>query len=149
MRLYQEHIQQLGFALGAFPVRDWFWQRVPTCTTPLSFVAVLGMGLEAANLEHSPRFATWFAKAGDHQGAKLQQRIAKEEVAHVRFAVRWFNEWSTAHDFDAWRAALPLPLSPLLMRGKTINRQLRQKAGMSLDFIDALANYRAEPRGRS
>src|SRR5690606_31833324 len=54
MGLYQAHIESLGFRLGDFEVRDWFWHRVPTCHNPTMFVALLGMGLEAANLEHAP-----------------------------------------------------------------------------------------------
>ncbi|MEM7519239.1 MAG: DUF455 family protein, partial [Planctomycetota bacterium] len=34
MRMYRAHLRTLGFEFGDFPVRDWFWQRVPTCTTP-------------------------------------------------------------------------------------------------------------------
>lgn len=148
MRLYAEHMQTLGFAPGAFPVRDWFWQRVPACNTKTMFVALLGMGLEAANLEHAPRFAQWFRTAGDVAGAELQDRVASEEVAHVRFATFWFKRWTGADDFETWMEALPRPLSPLLMRGRTINRAARLAAGMSDAFIDRLARYEPEPTGR-
>jgi uncharacterized ferritin-like protein (DUF455 family) len=148
MGLYQEHIEVLGFSLGDFPVRDWFWQRVPAAETKVMFVALLGMGLEAANLEHTPRFAQWFRAAGDERGALLQERIGREEVAHVRFATEWYKRWAGELDFERWTEHLPRPLSPLLMRGKTINRRARQKAGMSDDFIDKLGAYQAEPHGR-
>ncbi len=148
MRLYASHIEGLGFRLGAFPVRDWFWQRVPSCETKTMFVALVGMGLEAANLEHTPRFAQWFRAVGDERGAALQEQVGREEIGHVRFATRWFQRWTGGDDFDAWIDALPKPLSPLLMRGKTINRSARLKAGMSPGFIDRLAAYRPDPRGR-
>lgn len=148
MRLYAEHMQTFGFAPGAFPVRDWFWQRVPACSTKVMFVALLGMGLEAANLEHAPRFAQWFRAVGDVAGADLQERVAAEEVAHVRFATYWFKRWTGTDDFETWVEALPRPLSPLLMRGKTINREARRAAGMSEAFIDRLASYEPEPTGR-
>src|SRR5262249_22986943 len=51
MRMYAKCIESLGHRVGEFPVRDWFWQRVPTCRDPASFVAVMGLGLESANLE--------------------------------------------------------------------------------------------------
>lgn len=148
MRLYAEHMQLLGFAPGAFPVRDWFWQRVPACRTKVMFVAMLGMGLEAANLEHAPRFAQWFRAAGDAAGGALQDRVASEEIGHVGFATYWFKRWTGADDFETWMEALPRPLSPLLMRGKTINRAARLAAGMSEAFIDRLACYEPEPTGR-
>jgi uncharacterized ferritin-like protein (DUF455 family) len=148
MRMYQRHIEALGYSIGDFEVRDWFWERVPTCCDKIEFVALMGMGLEAANLEHTPRFADWFARAGDAPGAALQHQVGREEVAHVRFAVRWFRRWTGRDDFESWSESLPKPLTPLLMRGKTINRTLRSKAEMSDEFIDALTAWRPEPYGR-
>jgi uncharacterized ferritin-like protein (DUF455 family) len=144
MRLYQGHIESLGFRVGDFPVRDWFWERVPTCQSKVAFVALVGMGLEAANLEHTERFARWFDYVGDALGAELQRQVGREEVAHVRFAARWFKRWTGSDDFSTWREALPEPLTPLLMRGKMLNREARRKAEMSEAFIDALSTWRPE-----
>ena len=88
------YIQTFGYSLTDFGVRDWFWSRVPTCPDAVSFVAVMGMGLEAANLEHAPVFAQRFRLVGDVQGAELQERIAADELAHVSFATRWFARWT-------------------------------------------------------
>jgi hypothetical protein len=66
----------------------------------------------------------------------------------VRFATRWFEHWTGALDFETWARELPKPLTPLLMRGKSVARELRQSAGMSERFIDQLEGYRAEPFGR-
>jgi uncharacterized ferritin-like protein (DUF455 family) len=144
MRLYQAHIERLGFAVADFPVRDWFWERVPTCRTPLSFVALVGMGLEAANLEHTERFARWFEYAGDPEGAELQRQVGREEVGHVRFGVRWFRRWTGGDDFETWCRSLPEPLTPLLLRGKSLQRDARRKAEMSSEFLDALSRWTPE-----
>jgi len=90
MALYEEQLAALGFAYGAFPVRDWFWERVPRVQTALGFVATFGMGLEGANLDHTARFADRFRAIGDEAGAAVQERIGAEEVPHVRFALHWF-----------------------------------------------------------
>jgi uncharacterized ferritin-like protein (DUF455 family) len=148
MNLYREHIEALGFKIGDFGVRDWFWKRVPTCPTKLSFVAVMGMGLEAANLEYAGDFAARFRAVGDEAGALIQERIAKEEVAHVGFATRWFARWTGGCDFDTWAAELPAPLSPWVMHGNPIAEGARQRAGMSREFIAALSAYVPEPKGR-
>ena len=142
MNLYREHIESLGFRIGDFPVRDWFWKRVPTCETKVQFVALLGMGFEAANLEHTSQFARWFREVGDEAGAMLQERVGHEEIAHVRFATRWFRAWTGRDDFDAWAASLPPPLTPLVLRGKSINRDARLKAGMNAEFVDRLEAWR-------
>ena len=57
MGLYLEHLGVLGHAVGDFEVRDWFWERVPSCESPAAFVATMGIGFEGGNLDHSERFA--------------------------------------------------------------------------------------------
>lgn len=149
LQLYAQHIRSLGSEVGDFGVRDWFWKRVPSCRTKLEFVAVMGMGLEAANLEYAPDFAARFRVAGDEQGAAIQERIAAEEVAHVGFATRWFARWTGGCDFEAWAAQLPAPLSPWVMHGNPIAWEARRRAGMSEEFLAALKTYVPAPKGRS
>jgi uncharacterized ferritin-like protein (DUF455 family) len=149
MNLYREHIEALGSKIGDFGVRDWFWKRVPACQTKLAFVSVMGMGLEAANLEYASDFAARFRTIGDERGAQIQERIAKEEIAHVSFALRWFTRWTGGCDFDTWAAELPPPLSPWVMHGSPLAEAARQRAGMSAQFVAALAAYVPEPKGRA
>jgi len=148
MNLYREHIELLGCQIGDFGVREWFWKRVPSCPTKLAFVSVMGMGLEAANLEYAGDFAARFRAVGDEVGARIQERIAKEEIAHVGFATRWFARWTGGCDFETWAAELPPPLSPWVMHGNPIAEGPRKKAGMSAQFIAALAAYVPDPKGR-
>lgn len=143
MNLYRREIERLGFAIGDFAVRDWFWERVPTCVSKLAFVSLMGMGLEAANLEHAPHFGQRLLAAGDAEAAAVQELIAREELGHVRFAVHWFERWTEGQNFDLWRDTLPPPLSPLLMRGKQFDRAARLRAGMREDFVNALERWRA------
>jgi uncharacterized ferritin-like protein (DUF455 family) len=148
MDLYRAHIEALGSTIGGFRVRDWFWKRVPACPDPLAFVAVMGMGFEAGNLEHAAAFAARFRAVGDEAGALLQERIAHEEIAHVAFATRWFKRWTGGCDFDVWSRHLPPPLSPWVMHGTPLATESRRHAGMSDAFLAALAAYVPEPRGR-
>ncbi|MDF2696797.1 MAG: hypothetical protein K0S65_5180 [Labilithrix sp.] len=145
MRLYAEQIERLGHRVGDFPVRDWFWTRVPTCADPASFVAVMGLGLESANLEHTTTFAARFREAGDEEGARVQEVVGLEEIAHVRFGVRWFEHFTGGLEFEAWRRALPAPLTPLLMRGRPLRRDARRRAGQSDRFLDELEAWQPDP----
>ena len=138
MGLYAQQIERLGHRVGSFSVRDWFWERIPACATPVSFVAAMGLGLESANLEHTASFAARFREAGDEDGARAQEIVGREELAHVRFGARWFDEFTGGLDFDTWRQALPEPLSPMLMRGRTLERDARVRAGFSSSFLDWL-----------
>lgn len=145
MRLYGEQIRRLGHRVGEFPVRDWFWTRIPTCRDPASFVAVMGLGLESANLEHTATFAARFREAGDEEGARVQEIVGLEEIAHVRFGVRWFEHFTGGLDFAAWMRALPAPLTPLLMRGRPLRREARRRAGQPERFLDELEAWQPAP----
>src|SRR4051812_17966955 len=68
MRMYRDYLVTLGHAFGDFPVRDWFWERVPASKTPAHFVATLGMGFEGGNLDHTARFRDRFRASGDRRG---------------------------------------------------------------------------------
>lgn len=143
MRLFQGEIERLGFQIGAFPVRDWFWQRVPSVTSPLSFLALVGLGLEGVNLDHSASFSKQLEAAGDPLAAAVERRVGRDEERHVDFARRWFEQFSGEKlDFKAWQDVLPAPLSPLLFRGRSIDRAARLRAGMDAAFIDALETWR-------
>jgi uncharacterized ferritin-like protein (DUF455 family) len=142
MRLYAKQIERLGHRVGEFDVRDWFWERIPACATPVSFVAAMGLGLESANLEHTVTFAARFREVGDEQAARTQEIVGREEIAHVRFGTRWFEEFTGGLDFDRWREALPEPLSPMLMRGRPLEREARARAGFSGSFLDKLDAWR-------
>jgi len=138
--LYAQHLERLGSAVGAFPVRDWLWERVSGVRDPLAFVALLGLGFEGANLDHSARFAAAFRAAGDADAAAILERIERDEVAHVAFAARWFARLSGARlEYGRWRAALPAPLTPSLLQGKPLNRAARRRAGLDADFVARLA----------
>ncbi len=149
MNLYRQHIEALGCKLGDFGVRDWFWKRVPTCKTKVSFVALMGMGFEGANLEHAPVFAERFRCVGDEAGALIQERVGREELAHVHIATRWYTRWTGRCDFDEWVSHLPPPLSPWVLRGDPLAVEQRRRAGMPEHFIAALASYVAAPKGRT
>jgi uncharacterized ferritin-like protein (DUF455 family) len=146
LALYRGLLRRDGHEFGDFPVRDWFWQRVPSCATPEAFVALQGLGLEGANLEHSRRYAEAFRAAGDDEGASVLEKVERDEVGHVAFAARWFEHFTDAPlDYDRWRSALPSPLTPAVLQGRPLNRRARQSAGLDDAF---LARLESEPRER-
>lgn len=141
MALYRDYLGSLGFSFGDFPVRDWFWERVPLCPTATHFAALMGMGFEGGNLDHTQRFAARLRAAGDERGAAIEEQVGKEEIPHVRFALTWFRRWTQADTFAAWTSYLVAPLTPTVMRGAPINRAARLESGMSASFIDDLAAW--------
>jgi len=79
MHLYAEQMTRLGFEIGQFTVRDWFWERVPRCADAIAFVATMGLGVESASLEHTASFAAPFREAGDEEGARIQECVSKSK----------------------------------------------------------------------
>jgi uncharacterized ferritin-like protein (DUF455 family) len=138
MNMYARAIERLGHRIGEQAVRDWFWARVPSCPDPASFMAVMGLGFESANLEHAQTFAARFREAGDEESARVQEVVGLEEIAHVRFGARWFAHFTGGLDFSVWERSLPAPLSPMLMRGAPLQREPRKRAGQPDAFLDAL-----------
>ncbi len=141
LALYRSHLETLGFGVGDFPVRDWFWLRVPEARTPAQFVALMGLGLEGGNLDHSRKYADRFREAGDEAGAKIQEQVCEEEVAHVRFAVHWFREFTGGLDFDSWQDHLPPQVAPSMLRAFPLNRRDRERAGLPEAFVHALGEW--------
>ncbi len=144
MTMYEQHLRTLGSFYGAFPVRDWFWERVPRAEDATAFVATMGIGFEGANLDHTQRFSEAFRAAGDEEGARLQELVGDEEIPHVRFATQWYTRWTGATDFESWRMSLPRPLSPIVMRGAPIDRARRTRAGLNERFVHALEAFLPE-----
>ncbi len=146
MHLYRVLLESRGVGLLSMPVRDWFWQRVPTVRDLPGFLATLGLGFEGSNLDHASSFALRFRAAGDEEAARVEEIVGAEEIPHVRFALTWFRELSPelkagASLFEAFRLSLPPPLSPLLMRGHPIDVGARRRAGLDAAFLEALAAY--------
>lgn len=141
MALYQAHLGRLGHRYGDYPVRDWFWERIPSAPSPAHFVAAMGMGFEGGNLDHTRRFAERFRAIDDEEGARLQEHVGAEEIPHVRFARSWFSTFTGHDDFTTWLGYLPVPLSPILMRGTPLDRDARRAAGLSEAFLDELSRW--------
>jgi len=145
MALYREHLGRLGFAIGDFPVRDWFWEKLGAVPTPLAFVAALGVGFEGGNLDHCARFAAELDAVGDAQGAAIVRQVGEEEIMHVRFGLSWFARFSGRPlvELAQLRAALPPPLTPSVMRGPSLNRPARLRAGYTEHVLDELEEFAA------
>ena len=145
MGLYAAQLARLGYAVGDFPVRDWFWQRAPSAASPAAFVALMSLGFEAGNLDHSARYVAMFREAGDDDAADLQALVGREEEQHVAFGAHWFAALDGPLAFERWCRALPAPLSPMVMRGRPLAREARRAAGLDEQFLDELDAWQPSP----
>lgn len=142
LAMYRAHLVTLGHPFGSFPVKDWFWEKVPgESVTPAHFVARMGVGFEGANLDHGARFTAIFAEAGDARASELQAQITEEEISHASFALHWLRQFAGEVPFDEWRKLLPEPITPVMTRGVPLNRAARVRAGYSEAFLRALESW--------
>lgn len=139
--LYRAYLATLDTSYGDYPVREWFWERVPQCPTATHFTALLGIGFEGGNLDHTQQLAQRFRSVGDEAGARLQEQISAEELPHVRFAWTWFKRWTSDETFDGWRSYLVPPLTPTVLKGRTLDRSARKSAGFSEAFLEDLERW--------
>lgn len=147
MRMYRAHIETLGFTIGSFPVRDWFWERAPKASSAVEFVSLMGLGFEAGNLDHTARYVAMFRQAGDEPGARLQEIVGEEEIAHVAFGAHWFRQLQGPLSFASWCAHLPAPLSPMVMRGRPLHREARLRASLDETFLTELEAWQPASPG--
>ncbi len=137
-RRYSVLLRDRGVVYGDLPVGDWFWERALTAQSPAAFLALIGLGLEGANLDHTARFSARFAAAGDAHAADLVAAVGHEEIAHVRFAVRWFARFAGAFDLEHWRAHLPAPFTERPFVHLPLARVERERAGFPPALLDRL-----------
>jgi uncharacterized ferritin-like protein (DUF455 family) len=141
MNTYAKYLQTLGFSPMDFPARDWFWERIPSVQTPEGFCATMGIGFEGGNLDHASRFVAQFKRARDDEGAAMLETVHEEEIPHVRFAMHWFERFTGGLSFETWRASLPPPLSPWVMKGTPMDHAGRTRAGFAPDFLGELERW--------
>lgn len=150
-RMYIRRMKECGVEFGSFPLSGQFWRLIEPMQSPMDFVSRLSLTFEQANLDYSLHFASVFRKLGDSPTADLMQKIYEDEIGHVQHGLHWFRQWKNPeqNDWEAYQASLEFPMSPQRALGPraAFNREGRQLAGLTDDFIDAIEVYR-QSRGR-
>ena len=149
LRLYRGRMEQVGVEFGEIPVSDFFWTAIAPMERPLDFVARLSLTLEQANLDYSVHYARIYRRLGDEATANILQRIYRDEIGHVKHGLSWFNRWRDPElgEWEAYKRALRMPLSPARAKGIGFNREGRRQAGLSGRYIDELELFN-QSRGR-
>jgi uncharacterized ferritin-like protein (DUF455 family) len=141
-RLYVARIRELGSVFGAEGLSDYFWRHIPAPEHEREgiprFLAAMGLTLEQANLDFTKMYEEAFAAAKDHKTAHILARIHKDEIGHVQLAYRWLKKLSGPDDdmVQAYKDAVPFPLSAARAKARQFDAQSRQDAGMDSAFID-------------
>lgn len=141
LSLYLGRMAALGVTLGEIALGGFFWRTVAQLDTPQAFVAHMSLTFEQANLDHAKHYARRFADLGDSDTADVLQQVYADEIRHVGFGVHWMGHWHPAVPLiDAHRDALVPPVSLRRARGRFFDLAGRKAAGLSSDYLDAIAN---------
>jgi len=148
--LYLGRLAAHGSRLECHPRSDYFWRHVPTIEAsphgPRAFLCAMGLTLEQANLDFSGLYRDAFRAAGDAKSAAVCDRVQRDEIRHVRHAVRWLRELSRSDDeLRAYREAVPFPFGATRAKGRRFDADARRRAGLSAAFIEAVRTARAKP----
>jgi len=140
---YRDRMQEYGVAFGEVPLNLYFWNTLKTIRSPLDFVARMSLTFEQANLDFALEYADLFEREmDDAQTAAILRLVHDEEIRHVAHGWKWFKQWrdpAAGPDFEAYRKALPFPMSPRRARGSALFAAgSRLKAGLSPEYIEAV-----------
>lgn len=140
VRLYIKRMEEMGLTFGALPLYRNFWAYVPHLTSPLHYVSVMSLTFEMANLDFAPYYGHSFARHGDQESAALMQQILADELRHVSFGYKWFNQLKPEQSdaWECWEKSLPPFMTPKRAKGLSFQEENRKAAGVSMDWIQKL-----------
>lgn len=141
LRLYLDRLAAHGWGLGRSQLSDYLWQHhegvLRAADPALAFLCAMGLTFEQANLDFTLMYRDGFRAAGDVDSALVLQRVHTDEIRHVRVAMHWLRRLKDPlrSDVEAYRAAVPFPLSAARAKGRRFDIASRHRAGLSDDFI--------------
>ena len=140
---YLKRMEEYGVQFGGVPLNLYFWNTLKEMQSPLDFVSQMSLTFEQANLDFALEYAQFFeSEMDDAPTAKLLREVHDDEVKHVAHGWKWFQEWKdpkAVSDFEAYRKALPFPMTPRRARGSRLfAEQSRLDAGMTPEFVQSV-----------
>ena len=127
---------------GSLRIRDFFeWREEKCAPAPTSFFHHSMFGLLTPQSVNLLGFRVWFEEVGDRSAANVQRIVLEEEIPHVRFAITWFRSEVGDCSFDSWRRHVVSPLTPTMLKGKSVNEDARVRAGFDREFVRRLRNW--------
>jgi len=142
LALYIRRIQDLGHDFGEFPLNDFFWRQMEKLPTAASFLSLMALTFESANLDFSLFYEGIFRQAGDVQTADVLLTVYEDEVTHVALGGHWLDKWRGDQTlWDYYRATLPFPITPARSRGLIYRPETRLEAGLPQEWADELGRF--------
>ncbi|MBS0584725.1 MAG: DUF455 family protein [Verrucomicrobia bacterium] len=140
VRLYMDRMKELGLNFGDLPLFKHFWKHTPYLTSPIKYVSMMSLTFEMANLDFAPQYGLSFERNGDQGSSNLMRRIFSDEISHVRFGMKWFQQFKekNADAFLSYQEAILPHLTPKRAKGFVFQKKARETASVPADWIAAL-----------
>lgn len=152
LKLCLEGLRELGFDWGTWPVHPALWLAVSSEDSLIDRILIVHRYLEGNGLDAGHILERRLAGVPRGVVHGIVEKIAADELAHVRFGTRWYRRFcrmqglDPVKDFPERFARLEARIPHRIER---INRKLRESAGFTGEEIDYLEARRAEWSGRS
>jgi len=135
--LLDRKLKTLGSHYGALPAHAGLWEAAhETRGSVAARLAVVPMVLEARGLDVTPAMLDRVRAQGDENGARILERILDDEIRHVRFGTKHFDELCRARDEipqESWQKLLAAHFRGQLK--PPFNDSARESAGLSRDYL--------------
>lgn len=140
VRLYRHELKKFGMELGDMPLYKHFWKHIPSMKDIASYVSMMSLTFEMANLDFAPYYGALFQEAGDADSSALMGRIYTDEIRHVAFGYAWLKKVKdpTQPLIEAWLKNLPELIHPRRAKGPIFQEEGRIKAGVEPSYIEFL-----------
>lgn len=139
--LLERRLQQFGSYYGALPAHDGLWESASeTSGDILARLAIVPMVLEARGLDVSPATINRLAAMGDAKSAAILQRIYTDEIRHVGYGSKWFQQIADSQGLVPnlhWQSLVKRHFRGALK--PPFNDSARIDAGLTRDYYAALA----------
>jgi uncharacterized ferritin-like protein (DUF455 family) len=140
--LIERRLWSMGSRYGALPAHDGLWRAAEeTAHDVAARLAIVPMVLEARGLDVTPATLERVRAQGDESGARILERILKDEIRHVAVGASHFNECARNRGADAENYWISLVRKHFRGGLKApFNDSARQAAGLSLRACAMLAS---------
>ena len=140
--LYIERMKEFSLNFGDLPQFKHFWAHTPHIHSALSFISMMNLTFEQANLDFAPMYGEAFLRYHDVESSQLMARILNDEISHVRFGWKWLQRFKDpkVSSWIAWSQNLPELITPKRAKGFLVHEEPRKKAGLSDEWIENLKN---------
>ena len=142
LELYINRIQDMGIEFGDFPLNDFFWRQVKSIESVEHYLCSMSLCFEMANLDFASEYADIFRQFDDNASSQIMEEVLKDEIRHV--AIGWNGLKTIVGRDSVWEyfiENLPMPLTPQRSKGVVFNRNARERAGVSHQFIENLMRF--------